>query len=99
MSAAKVLRLPEPERTAEGYRDPDVFDRVSGNSRAIAVAKFRELADKLESGELDGASVEWRRCKGEILRGDTRLVHCTVQADSEYRVGKVQLTFTTIEEG
>jgi hypothetical protein len=32
----------------------------SDNARAVAVAKFRELADKLESGELEGARVQWR---------------------------------------
>jgi hypothetical protein len=29
------------------------------NPRAAAVAKFRELADKLERGELNGASCQW----------------------------------------
>ena len=33
---------------------------LSGDPRAAAVAKFREMADKLESGELQGARVQWR---------------------------------------
>jgi len=33
---------------------------VHGEARAVAVAKFRELADRLESGELHGARVQWR---------------------------------------
>lgn len=32
----------------------------SSSALAVAVAKFRELADKLESGELAGARVQWR---------------------------------------
>ena len=38
---------------------PTEVGRAS-DMRAAAVAKFRELADKLESGELEGARVEWR---------------------------------------
>ena len=30
------------------------------SARAAAVAQFRELADRLEAGELEGARVEWR---------------------------------------
>lgn len=33
---------------------------LRGDARALAVAKFRDLANKLESGELDGARVQWR---------------------------------------
>jgi hypothetical protein len=32
---------------------------VVSSPRALAVAKFRALADALESGALDGARVEW----------------------------------------
>lgn len=35
--------------------------------RDLAVAKFRELADKLESGELDGVRCEWREGSEEIV--------------------------------
>jgi hypothetical protein len=54
---AKVIDLPTPE---VGYaQNPSLLTRTKGNGRAIAVAKFRELADKLESGELDGARCQW----------------------------------------
>lgn len=33
---------------------------ITGDPRAIAVAKFRELADRLEAGEIHGARCEWR---------------------------------------
>ena len=34
---------------------------LRGEGRAVAVAKFRELARRIESGELDGARVQWRQ--------------------------------------
>jgi hypothetical protein len=73
MNTAKVLKLNAPN----GYgRKPDVHSRIKGNGRAIAVAKFRELADKLESGELDGARVQWL---------DTHELRYEVDVDGEIR--------------
>lgn len=88
MNAAKVLDF---EQAKERHRAPDVHGRVVGDGRAIAVAKFRELADKLESGELDGASVEWRDNYSE----PTEMRHCTLDRVS----GRTQLNFLKIEEG
>lgn len=76
MSAAPKLRVVgAPTNYA---RIPDVHGRVKGNGRAIAAAKFRELANKLESGELDGARVQWLDTHGLLvemeLDGKTREV-------------------------
>jgi hypothetical protein len=45
---------------------PDGTAVLRGEERAVAVAKFRELADKLESGELDGARVQWLSGSGNM---------------------------------
>lgn len=101
MSAAQRLQL-VPARVAP-ERLPDEQGLVRGNSRAIAVAKFRELADKLERGELDGASCEWRSAswleseQGKPSKMAT--VTLTPQRDEHFHTGTVQLTVTTIEEG
>jgi len=61
-----------------------VIERVAAESetenrlaRVIAVAKFRELADRLERGELNGARVQWREGSDVIevveLGGEVRL--------------------------
>ncbi len=63
---------------------------VQGNGRAIAVAKFRELADKLESRELDGARVQWGTNPG--LDTETEMVTVTLTSDT------VQLLTTKIKE-
>ncbi len=85
MSAALKLRVVEDQERA---LMPEAFGRIQGNGRSIAVAKFRELADKLESGELNGARIQWRDDEGP----ESEMV--TVTVDSE----KVQLLTTTIEE-
>lgn len=101
MSAAHKLRA-VPVRQAP-VRAPDAEGYVVGDSRAIAVAKFRELADKLESGELDGASCEWRHSswleseQGKPSKMAT--VTLTPQRDAQFHTGTVQLLVTTIEEG
>lgn len=65
---ARVIPLPRPE---VGYRqNPQLHDRVKGNGRAIAVAKLRELADKLESGELDGVRCQWLDTHGCLVEVD-----------------------------
>jgi hypothetical protein len=65
MEALKVIPLPAAEAT---YRlNPELLTRTKGNGRAIAVAKFRELADKLESGELDCARVQWSDTHGLLV--------------------------------
>lgn len=61
---AEVLKFP----VVEGYvESPVTRTRTKGDGRAIAVAKFRELADKLESGELDGARVQWLDTHGCLV--------------------------------
>ncbi len=86
-NTAKVLRFPDAEAR---QRLPDSFGRVQGDGRAIAVAKFRELADKLESGELDGARVQWGTNPG--LDTVTEMQTVTLSAT------EVQLITTKIEE-
>jgi hypothetical protein len=74
MQTAEVIQLPTPE---VGYQlNPELHTRKRGNGRAIAVAKFRELADKLESGELDGARVQWL---------DTHGLRVEIEVDGEIR--------------
>lgn len=65
MSAAKKLAV---VRTSIDGRERAADEKLilHGNPRAIAVAKFRELADKLESGELDGARCQWRSESPEL---------------------------------
>jgi hypothetical protein len=43
------------------------FESTAGSLRELAIAKLRELADKLESGELNGARCEWREGSDEII--------------------------------
>ncbi len=97
---AKVIPLPAP---AAGYQlNPGLHSRVKGKGREIAVAKFRELADKLERGELDGARVQWLDTHGERLDDDgaqvSGLEFVTRSAWTEDGSGKVQLVTVTIEE-
>ena len=52
----------------DGYAlNPKLITRTKGNGRAIAVAKLRELADRLESGELDGVRCQWRDTHGVLV--------------------------------
>lgn len=101
MQAAEVIPI---RREADaGYQNrPEVKQRVKGNGRAIAVAKFRELADKLESGELDGARVQWLDTHGELLDDDgaqiSGMEFVTRTAWTEDGSGVVQLQAVTIEE-
>jgi hypothetical protein len=100
MSAAlKLAPIDNPGAEKERLADEKIV--LTGEGRAIAVAKFRELADKLESGELDGARVQWRRQSAlELDAGDpSELVTVTVSADADYQIGTVQLLTFTIEEG
>ena len=43
------------------------FESTAGSLRELAIAKLRELAYKLESGELNGARCEWREGSDEII--------------------------------
>ena len=101
MSAAENLRL-VPVRQAP-VEAPPVEGYVVGDSRAIAVAKFRELADKIESGELDGGSIQWRSPSflesEEGKPSKMAVVTLTPQVDEQFHTGTIQLTVTTIEEG
>lgn len=63
---AKVLELPQ-DKLGKYKLYPGQHIRMRGDGRAIAVAKFRELADKLESGELDGARVQWMDTHGLLV--------------------------------
>lgn len=100
MSAAQKLQLVPAHQ--EPVLLPEETNVVRGNSRAIAVAKFRELADQLERGEIDGARCEWRSSswleseQGKPSKMAT--VTLTPQADAAWKGGTVQLTVTTIEE-
>lgn len=100
MSAAKKLRTEHVRLAPE--RAPDREAVVVGNPRAIAVAKFRELADKLESGELDGARIEWRSRSWVESEAGTpskmATVTLTPQSDENWIGGTVELLVTTIEE-
>lgn len=101
MEAKKLepVQVEEVERT----RLPDMGLHLKGNGRALAVAKFRELADKLESGELDGARVQWRAPHlGELQEGKTgtemQTVTVTPPNHATDDAGTVQLLTFTIEE-
>lgn len=106
-NTAEVLKFPEARTRAldmPRVRAVDLSIDVIGDGRAIAVAKMRELADRLESGELGGASFEWRH--GDALEDATgesvirsRMVHVTVSTDTDTNIGTVQLTETKIVEG
>lgn len=86
---AKVL--PFPESPIARMRNPDAFGRVRGDGRALFVARLRELADQIESGELDGARAQWRDDDG----AETEMVTVVRTAGSD---GMVQMTTTTIEK-
>jgi hypothetical protein len=82
MSAAlKLAVVPRDDRDLLA----DQKEVIKGEPLAVAVAKFRELADRLESGELAGARVQWRDGLPEME---------TVTMDGK----TVQLTQFTIEE-
>jgi len=34
--------------------------KIAPTARQAAAAKFRQLADRLENGDLDGARIQWR---------------------------------------
>jgi hypothetical protein len=102
MQTAKVINL-QPPAAAPGYQqNPGLVTRVKGNGRAIAVAKFRELADKLESGEIDGARVQWLDTHGELREADgtqiSGMEFVTRTAWRDDGSGTVQLVAVTIEE-
>lgn len=82
----KVRALPESQRRL----NPEAFANVRGVGRDIAVAKLREFADKLESGELDGCRVQWGTNPG--LDTETEMVTVALTSDT------VQMLTTKIEE-
>ncbi len=81
MSAAlKLAVVPRNDRDLLA----DVKEVIKGEPLTVAVAKFRELADKLESGELQGARVQWRDGLPEMetvtMTGDTvQLTQFTIE--------------------
>jgi hypothetical protein len=81
IAALKLAVVPRDDRDLLA----DQKEVIKGEPLAVAVAKFRELADRLESGELAGARVQWRDGLPEME---------TVTMDGE----TVQLTQFTIEE-
>ncbi len=84
--ALKVRALPEEVRRL----NPELYARVQGVGRDIAVAKLREFANKIESGELDGCRVQWGTNPG--LDTETEMQTVTITTDT------VQLITTKIEE-
>ena len=72
-NAALVLSTPdagqEPETFTREQRFPLItnFSGTRAELRAFAVGQFRELADKLEREELDGARVQWRTDGAELV--------------------------------
>lgn len=100
-TSAKKLE-PAQVQEVERTRHPDLVLFLKGKGREIAVAKFREMADKLERGELDGARVQWRtRHPEEVAEGKpSEMVTVTVTpcADPKWEGGTVQLLTHTIEE-
>lgn len=91
-STAKVRQITE----AKGYRlTPTVNERVKGNGREIFVKKLRELADKIESGELDGVRAQWLDTHGEPESGMEVVTRTAWREDGS---GQVTLRATTIEE-
>ena len=100
-TSAKKLEPAQVEEV-ERTRLPDMGLLLKGNGRAIAVAKFRELADKLERGELDGARIQWRaRHPDEVRDGKpSEMVTVTVTpcTDPKWEGGTVHLLTHTIEE-
>jgi hypothetical protein len=72
-------------------REAGGSERISAASaRAGAVAKFRELADRIERGELDGARAQWRA--GLHALEVVEIVHAT-----ETFPGRVQLLAVEID--
>lgn len=69
MKTKKKLVLVNSPEAARVLR-PGVIGRAAGDSRAMAIAKFRDIANRLEDGELDGASVEWRMAKFDPKTGE-----------------------------
>ena len=96
MSTAAVFKLAPDNRDHEvPTRGLDLNERVQGNARAMAVAKFREIADRIESGELDGGCVNWL----DWHDAESKLQTLTRTAWTESGVGTVQVITTVIEEG
>jgi hypothetical protein len=93
---AKVIPLHQ-QGGGEHKLMPQLHDRVVGDSRAIAVAKFRELADKLERGEIDGARAQWLAPKDDQHTSELATVTRSAR-DHATGAGKVQLCVTTITE-
>lgn len=99
-NTARVLGVSVPDR---GYQQRStVHERVKGNGREIAVAKYREIADMLERGEIDGARCQWLDTHGGCLEDDgaavSGLEFVTRSAYREDGNGEVKLRVLTIEE-
>ncbi len=99
-----VKKLEPAVEEVEKTRLPDMGLVLKGSGRAHAVAKLREMADKLESGELDGARVQWReRNAEEVANGapsEMVTVTITPRTGINWEAGTVQLlTFKIFEEG
>ncbi len=88
---------PKFEVTEDRSLNPMLYGRREGNGLAIAVARGRELLDRLERGELDGCSFEWRHPKtGE--RDEATGVPFTRLRTVTVTPTKVQMLELTIDE-
>lgn len=89
---AEVLKFP----VVEGYvESPVIKTRVKGDGRAITVAKLRETADMLESGELDGARVQWlatHGCLVERVFSDGTVEQVKILDDEDRRDGDTAIS-------
>lgn len=97
LSHTAPVAEPKFEVSEDRTLNPSLYGRREGNGLAIAVARGRDLLDRLERGEIDGCSFEWRIAKDGERDPDTgvpftRLRTVTVHPE------KVQFLELTIDE-
>lgn len=89
MSAAEKIVIPQLIVIEDRQDQENVIE--APNCRAAAVAKFREIADKLERGELDGASVRWCYRQAEVqMRRNIQVVSVRFERENDDRRGFVR---------
>lgn len=77
---------------------PAPVGRTALDPRAAAVAKYREVADRIESGQLHGARVEWRHGLKtiravEVDRDQVRYTEVVAGADALTSLDAKELPF------